>query len=81
MLSKDLILDRESTKQTSTTEQGCQICPGTTYQNGEKYTKLVQNIPNGHKNYQLAVKYRNQMAKKHLPLQEPPKLTQNEILV
>jgi hypothetical protein len=36
--------------------QGCQIFHGTIYQNGEKYTKLPQNIPNGHKIYQMAVK-------------------------
>jgi hypothetical protein len=30
-------------------EQGCQIFPGTTYQNGEKYTKLPPNTPNVHK--------------------------------
>jgi hypothetical protein len=28
-------------------KQGCQIFPGTTYQNRGKYTKLPQNIPNG----------------------------------
>jgi hypothetical protein len=37
--------------------QGCQIFLGTTYQHGEKYTKLPQNVPNGHKKYQMAVKY------------------------
>jgi hypothetical protein len=42
--------------------QGCQIFLGTTYQNGEKctklpkYTKWTQNIPNGHKIYLMAVK-------------------------
>jgi hypothetical protein len=30
--------------------QGCQICLGTAFQNGKKYTKWQQNIPNGHKN-------------------------------
>jgi hypothetical protein len=29
--------------------QGCQIFLGTKYQNGEKYTKLPQTIPNVHK--------------------------------
>jgi phage tail sheath gpL-like len=29
--------------------QGCQIFLCAIYQNGEKYTKLSQNIPNGHK--------------------------------
>jgi hypothetical protein len=28
--------------------KGCQIFLGTNYQNGEKYTKRPQNIPNGH---------------------------------
>jgi hypothetical protein len=32
-------------------EQGCQIFLGTTYQNGTKYTKWPQNIPNGRKMY------------------------------
>jgi hypothetical protein len=35
--------------------RGCQIFLGTTYQNGEKYTKLLYNIPNGHKKYQKAL--------------------------
>jgi hypothetical protein len=35
--------------------QGCQIFFGTTYQNGEKYTKQPQNVPNGHKIYHMAV--------------------------
>jgi hypothetical protein len=44
--------------QTSLTAiQGCQIYLGTTYQNGEKFTKLPQNITNGHKTYQTVVKY------------------------
>jgi hypothetical protein len=45
--------------------QGCQIFLGTIYQNGEKYTKLPQNIPNGYKInmpkwrkiYQITTKY------------------------
>jgi hypothetical protein len=37
--------------------QGCQIFLATTYQNGEKCTKLPQNIPNGHKIFPTAVKY------------------------
>jgi hypothetical protein len=48
--------------------QGCQILLGTTYQNGGKYTKLLQKYtyaPNVHKIYQ------------HLPLQNPQKFTQN----
>jgi hypothetical protein len=30
--------------------QGCQIFLGPKYQNGEKYTKLPYNLPNGQKN-------------------------------
>jgi hypothetical protein len=37
-------------------EQGCQIFLATEYQNGVKYTKLPQNIPNGHKIFPMAVK-------------------------
>jgi hypothetical protein len=37
-------------------DQGCQIFLGPKYQNGDKYTKLPQNIPNGHKIFPLAVK-------------------------
>jgi hypothetical protein len=40
----------------SAVNQGCQIFLGTTYQNGGKYTKLPQRIPNGHTIHQLAVK-------------------------
>jgi hypothetical protein len=38
-------------------QQGCQILLGTTYQNVEKNTKGPQNIPNGHKAYEMVVKY------------------------
>jgi hypothetical protein len=38
-------------------KQGCQIFLGTTYQNGNKLPKSPQNIPNGHKIYEMAVKY------------------------
>jgi hypothetical protein len=38
-------------------DQGCQIFLGTTYQNGKKSTKCLQNLPNGHKLYQNVVKY------------------------
>jgi hypothetical protein len=31
------------------TYQGCQIFLGTKYQNGEKFTKLPQTVPNVHK--------------------------------
>jgi hypothetical protein len=37
-------------------QQGCQICLGPNYQNGDKYTKLPQNIPNGHKIFPMSVK-------------------------
>jgi hypothetical protein len=37
-------------------QQGCQMFLGTTYQNGEKCTKWPQDIPNGHKIYQMAMK-------------------------
>jgi hypothetical protein len=36
--------------------QGCQIFLGTIYQNVEKYSLLLQNIPNGRKIYQMSVK-------------------------
>jgi hypothetical protein len=36
--------------------QGCQIFLGPKYQNGEKYAKLPQNMPNGHKIFTMAVK-------------------------
>jgi hypothetical protein len=38
-------------------DQGCQIFLGTRYQNGEKYTKWPQNIPNDLKIYQMTTKY------------------------
>jgi hypothetical protein len=37
-------------------EQGCHIFLGPKYQYREKYTKLPQNIPNGHKIFPMAVK-------------------------
>jgi hypothetical protein len=37
-------------------EQGCQIFLGPKYQNGGNYTKVPQNIPNGHKIFPMAVK-------------------------
>jgi hypothetical protein len=37
--------------------QGCQIFIDTIYQNGGKYTKITTTLPNGHKVYQMAVKY------------------------
>jgi hypothetical protein len=36
--------------------QGCQIFLGPKYQNREKYTKLPQNTPNGHKTFPMAIK-------------------------
>jgi hypothetical protein len=33
----------------ATCDQGCQIFLGTKFQNGKKYTKLPQTIPNVHK--------------------------------
>jgi TPR repeat protein len=36
--------------------QGCQIFLGAKYQNGEKFTEKRENLPNGHKIYQKAVK-------------------------
>jgi hypothetical protein len=38
-----------------TYRQGCRIFLGPKYQKGEKYTKLPQNIPNGHKIFPMAV--------------------------
>jgi hypothetical protein len=35
---------------------GCQIFLDTKYQNGEKYTKWPQNIPNSHKIFPVAIK-------------------------
>jgi hypothetical protein len=40
----------------STTDQGCQIFLGATYQNVEKYTQMVEIIPIGHKIYQMGGK-------------------------
>jgi hypothetical protein len=37
-------------------KQGCQIFLGPKYQNVGKYTKLPQNIPNGHNIFPMAVK-------------------------
>jgi hypothetical protein len=45
------VLARNSRK-----EQGCQIFLGTTYQNGEKYTKLLPKLPNCHNLNKKAVK-------------------------
>jgi hypothetical protein len=39
-----------------THDQGCQIFLGPNYQNGIKYTKCPQNIPNGHKIFPMAIK-------------------------
>jgi hypothetical protein len=48
-------------------KQGCQIYINKTNQNDEKWTQLPQNIPNGHKIYQMATKY-TKMAKKYTKL-------------
>jgi hypothetical protein len=48
--------------------QGCQIFLGTQYQNRTKCTKGTQNVPNGHKISQMAIKYINIF---------PPKALQN----
>jgi hypothetical protein len=37
--------------------QGCQIFLSAIYQNGENYTKLEFNLPNGNKIYQLTIQY------------------------
>jgi hypothetical protein len=37
-------------------DRGCQIFLGSTYQNGKKYAKRPYNEPNGHKIYQMEVK-------------------------
>jgi hypothetical protein len=65
-------------------EQGCQIFPGTRYQNGGKYiylttikyTKCPLNIPNSRKIDQRDT----YLIYQHLPLQEPPKFAQIGIL-
>jgi hypothetical protein len=38
-------------------DQGCQIFLGTRYQNRKKCTKLIQNVPNGLKIFQIFIKY------------------------
>jgi hypothetical protein len=38
-------------------DQGCLIFLGPKIPNGKKYTKRLQTIPNGHKLYEMAVKY------------------------
>jgi hypothetical protein len=50
------LFDCEQVSAISAPEQGCQIFLGTNYQNGEKYTKLQQNIPNGHNIFPMALK-------------------------
>jgi hypothetical protein len=52
-----------------------------------KYTKWPQNIPNGHKIYQMATKYtkcpndrpKGHKMHTHVPFQDPPKFTQFRI--
>jgi hypothetical protein len=53
-------------------KQGCQIFPGTTYQNGKNYTKWQQNIPNGCEN----IPNGHEISSTSLFPPGPPKLTQ-----
>jgi hypothetical protein len=47
------------------------------YQMATKYIKFLQNISNGNKIYQIAVKRpKGQKIDQHLPLQDPSKFTQ-----
>jgi hypothetical protein len=58
-------------------EQVCQIFIGTTYQNGKKYTKWPQIIPQGPILYQTTVNRPNgHKIYKTLPLQDPKKFPQ-----
>jgi hypothetical protein len=50
------IKNNQVSRETAALKQGCQILLGPKYQNGEKCTKLPQNIPNGHKIFPMAVK-------------------------
>jgi hypothetical protein len=43
----------------TTSDQGCQICLCTTYQNGKNKPKLPQNIPNVHQNLQTYINGRH----------------------
>jgi hypothetical protein len=62
-------------------EPGCQIFLGTTYQNGEKYTKLPQNEPKGHKIYLFDTNIPNgNNIYQQFPLEGPPKFSQIDIL-
>jgi hypothetical protein len=58
---------------------GCHIFLGTTYQKGKNLPNnhkiCHQNMPNGSKIYQMAIKIYQ-----HLPLQDPPKFTQTGIV-
>jgi hypothetical protein len=49
----------KATVHQSQIEQVCQIFLDAKYQNGEKYTKLAQNISNGRKIGQMSIKYTN----------------------
>jgi hypothetical protein len=58
-------------------KQGCQIFVDTTYQNGKNIPKWKQNIPIGHKIYEMAIKWPNgHKIYQHLSSQETPKCTQ-----
>jgi hypothetical protein len=63
-----------STLACSSRFQGCQIFLGTTYQNGGKYTKWPQNIPNGH--YIIPIRPIGNKIYQHFPLQDPTKITE-----
>jgi hypothetical protein len=57
--STEKSLENKATKQkqTAAAQQGCQIFIGKTYQNGDEYTKLPQNVPNGQCITQTTVKF------------------------
>jgi hypothetical protein len=57
------------------------ICFGTTYQNGEKYIKWLQNVLNCHKIYTKWLWNTPNVPKiyQHFPFQGPPKYNQIEI--
>jgi hypothetical protein len=60
-----------------TTVPRIQIRVDTTYQNGQKVSKLTQNIQNGYKIYQIAKKVQNDLTiYQYFPFQGPPAYTQ-----
>jgi hypothetical protein len=50
-------VNSKSRRIVSRSHLGCQIFLDTIYQNEGKYTKLTTTLPNGHKIYQMTVKY------------------------